>query len=293
MKYLMLKKLSKTLYIILLLILSIFMATETWGNIPKAQDDNQKINEAIDEAIDNHLADPNAHIETGEVVDNHKSASVIDHPAGSVVNDKVPPGELNQSKLSATELQVYTAFESLDGWQKSASGITNSLLSALFQTSSSINTQRKMTAEPGGIGTINSYSDDTFFQTAIKLSSSADVLVYFMTGGFEDDDTDSGFGFKIEDGVLEAIVVKSVISVRTEFTTVISGITLSDLNVYKAFFDVSEGKIYFYVNGVLKHTESTDLPTASTPTLFVYSIENTIASNKFMGVAYLLYSREI
>ena len=269
------------------------MAIDTWGNIPKAQDDNQKINEAIDEAVTDHLADSNAHIDTGESVDDHKTAVVIDHPAASVVNDKVPPGELNQSKISDTELQVYTAFESLDGWNLGAGGITNSLLSAFFQTTSSINTQRMMTAEPSGLGDINSYSDDTFFQTAVKLSSSADVLVYFMTGGFADDDSDNGFGFKIEDGQLFAIIVRAVASSRTEFTTEITGITLTNINVYKAFFDASENKIYFYVNGVLKHTEETNFPGEATPTLFFYSIENKVGVNKFMAAAYLLYSREI
>jgi len=287
------KKILKIFVVTLLIILYFIMAIDTWGNIPKAQDDNQKINEAIDEAIDSHLADSNAHIDTGESVNAHKSATIIDHPAGSVVNDKVPPGELNQSKLSNTELQVYTAFESLDGWLGALSGVSNSLLSVLMQTGTTINTQRKITAEPGGIGSINSYSDDTFFQTAIKLSSSADILCYFMTGGFEDDDSDSGFGFKIEDGSLYAIVVKAVTSSRTEFTTEITGITSTNLNIYKAFLDSSESKIYFYVNGVLKHTESTNLPTATTPSLFFYSIENKATSNKAMAAAYLLYSREI
>ena len=119
------------------------------------------------------------------------------------------------------------------------------------------------------------------------------VISYFMTGGFEDDDTDSGFGFKVEDGVLYAIVVKPVASTRTEYTTVISGVTITDLNVYKAYFDYTESKIYFYVNGVLEHTESTNLPVDSTPTLFVYSIENKVSTNKLMANSYLLYSREI
>lgn len=269
------------------------MAIEVWGNLSKAQDNNQKINEAIDDAILNHVDDPDAHIEADQSVQNHKGAVVIDHPAGSVVNDKVPPGELNQSKLSDTELQIYTAFESLDGWDGVGAGISNSLLSVALQTSNVINTQRAIYSNPIGIGTPNPYNKNTFFQTAVKLNSSSDVLAYFMTGDFQDDDTDSNFGFKIEDGVLYALVVKAVGPTRTEFTTVISGITITNLNIYKAYFDVGEGKIYFYVNGVLEHTEETNLPTEETDTLFWYSVENKIGSNRLLAAAYLLYSREI
>lgn len=283
---------NKTGLIIIFLIL-ILMSVEVWGNLAKAQDNAQKINEGIDEAIAAHTADPDAHIEAGESINDHKVAPTIDHPAGSVLNDKVPPGEVDQSKLSDTEIQIYTAFESLDGWSKSGTGVTNTVLSVFFQTAASANDQKTLSTEPLGIGDVNTYVKDTFFQTGIKVENSGDILIYFMTGGFEDDDSDSGFGFKIEDGKLYAIIVKAVASSRTEYVTEISGITLTDMNIYKAFFDFSEGKIYFYVNGILKYTEDTNLPVDTSPTLFVYSIMTKENTSKRMGAAYFLYSREI
>ena len=269
------------------------MAEPTWGLLEKSQVDNETIEEAIDRLITAHNDDANAHIGAGKSLNTHKTQATVDHPANSIVEDKIPDGEMPQHKLSNTELQVYTAFESLDGFNKSAAGITQALLGITLNTGSTIDTQRYVNNEPTGIGDINTYDKDTFFQTAIKFTQTTDQQIFFMTGDYQDDDTDEGFGFKIEDGTLYAIVVKVVGGSRTEYKTQITGITLTNLNVYSAFFDVSESEIYFYVNGVLKHTESTNLPVQDVPVMFIYSITNTAAATKIMGVAYLLYSREI
>lgn len=270
-----------------------FMAEPNWGLLEKSQVDDETIEEAIDRLIAAHNDDADAHIGAGKSLNTHKTQETVDHPADSIVEDKIPTGEMPQRKLSNTEISVFTAFESLDGFNKSGAGITQKLLGVTLNTGAVINTQRYINNEPTGIGDINTYDKDTFFQTAIKLAQITDQEILFMTGDFQDDDSDEGFGFKIEDGTLYAIVVKKVVGARTEYKTEITGITLTNLNVYSAFFDVSESKIYFYVNGVLKHTESTNLPDQNNPVMFVYSIENTAAASKYMGIAYLFYSREI
>lgn len=62
---------------------------EVWGLMPKSQVDNQTIEEAIAAAIVDHESDEEAHLGAGESLAAHKSYEKIDHPAGSVVSDKV------------------------------------------------------------------------------------------------------------------------------------------------------------------------------------------------------------
>src|SRR5690606_2818247 len=82
------------------------MAEPLWGQLQKAQDNPQTIEEAIEAAILAHEADPTAHLGEGESLSQHKHETVIDHPAGSLVPDK----------FSFTEDYYQPLFESLDSF---------------------------------------------------------------------------------------------------------------------------------------------------------------------------------
>lgn len=60
-----------------------------WGELPKSQSDNTTIDQAIAAAIAAHEADPDAHYAAGAAIDIHRTSDVIDHPALSVVPDKI------------------------------------------------------------------------------------------------------------------------------------------------------------------------------------------------------------
>lgn len=62
---------------------------QTWEQLPKTVIDPQTIEEAIDEAISIHNGDAESHMSTGEAIENHRDNDVLDHPAESVVNDKM------------------------------------------------------------------------------------------------------------------------------------------------------------------------------------------------------------
>jgi hypothetical protein len=81
------------------------MGLQTWSGLQKDSTDDQTIAQAIQEAIDNHNADPEAHGEPGEALYLHKTDDVIDHPKGSVKGDKI----------SDTEIIFDIPFQSLDG----------------------------------------------------------------------------------------------------------------------------------------------------------------------------------
>ncbi len=65
------------------------MATPVWGNLGKSQIDNETIEEAIARLIQAHEDDPDAHIETGESLQSHKAAAIIDHLAARIIADKI------------------------------------------------------------------------------------------------------------------------------------------------------------------------------------------------------------
>lgn len=65
------------------------MAITTWENLPKNPLDPTVISQAIDEAIDAHELDPEAHLGEGESLQSHRASEIIDHRAESVVNDKI------------------------------------------------------------------------------------------------------------------------------------------------------------------------------------------------------------
>jgi len=82
------------------------MTLPLWGNQEKAQEDNEKIEEAIARMIAEHNADSEAHLGSGQSLDAHKKEKVIDHGAGSVYADK----------YAMKELCFETEFEGLGGF---------------------------------------------------------------------------------------------------------------------------------------------------------------------------------
>ena len=65
------------------------MPIATWSGLQKSSTDDETIEEAIARLIGDHNSDPTAHRGAGESLDLHKTADVIDHPAYSVLNDKL------------------------------------------------------------------------------------------------------------------------------------------------------------------------------------------------------------
>jgi hypothetical protein len=66
------------------------MSLPLWGLMQKSQEDPRTIEEVIADMIVEHEEDPTAHLGEGESLQAHKSDSIIDHPAQSVVLDKTP-----------------------------------------------------------------------------------------------------------------------------------------------------------------------------------------------------------
>lgn len=59
-----------------------------WGNLPKSQSDSETIEECIARLIAEHNNKTTAHSDPGQSLDLHRKDTIIDHPAGSIKNDK-------------------------------------------------------------------------------------------------------------------------------------------------------------------------------------------------------------
>lgn len=65
------------------------MSVQTWGSLPKTQDNAQTVDQQIDAKIADHEADPSAHLGEDEALTSHRASEIIDHVAKSIVNDKI------------------------------------------------------------------------------------------------------------------------------------------------------------------------------------------------------------
>lgn len=67
------------------------MGLPIWGDLDRAVNDATKIDEAIATAIAAHNSDSESHLGADESLETHRGSDIIDHPAESVVNDKIKP----------------------------------------------------------------------------------------------------------------------------------------------------------------------------------------------------------
>lgn len=65
------------------------MSKPVWNDLHKTLDDQTTIEEAIAAAISTHNDDPQAHLDVNQAVEVHRDTNIADHPAESVLNDKI------------------------------------------------------------------------------------------------------------------------------------------------------------------------------------------------------------
>jgi hypothetical protein len=78
----------KIKYAIIFILIFIYMTTILWGNLPMSQDDNRTIAEYVADMIAEHNESADSHNLPNQSLYVHKANDIIDHPAGSVKNDK-------------------------------------------------------------------------------------------------------------------------------------------------------------------------------------------------------------
>lgn len=224
------------------------MTVTVWGELPKAQDNNQTISQAINAAIAAHEADPQAHLGTGESLETHRANDVIDHPAGSVLADKI----------TTTEWQLNTIFESLDAWSTIGTVSNSDLTGAqLYVEYGDVDTSR-IYSNPQIV--TNFFDKDVFILTQYwaKFDLSTSDFNAWMgmltnyTSGTE------GFGFQIRDGALYAHVRGG----STTTDELLTGFDLGVAHIYRAQYSPQEENVVFYIDGEAIATIPTPAGTA-------------------------------
>jgi hypothetical protein len=247
------------------------MANPLWGELEKAQDNNQTIVQAIAQAIAEHEADPEAHLGDGESLSMHKHETIIDHPQGSVLGDK----------YTNREFTISPTFESVSqGYAVSGSGVNYSLAGLRFETGGTINTTRYLRASGQYSPAYYDNEKETTFQYTAQMLDTADYTAYGIAGADGNLEIGPGIGFKFINNALYAVeIYVDGSSDPQEVTDLITGVTLTDKNLYRVHLD-TDGVITFFVNGEevasWTRTTSSDFGLA----LFSFQIKNTASANK-------------
>lgn len=245
-----------------------------WGNLAKAANDTQRIEEAIQDYVELHNENVNAHQVYGSSLYMHRIEEELDHKLGSI----------DFKYLSLSKIFSIFNFESFDGWSTYGYLIEAGMFEGRIGTDKLDNDETYVWIETSTGTFIFDPSKNPFFQTTLEMSLSTAVEATFgfgLIGGVEEGD---GFGFKFINGTEYAYWIKD----STLYTQQISNVVTTNVNVYRAYIDYVAGEIYFYVNGELVYTATENIPTDTNPYFFHYYIKTTTASYKQMSIIDLL-----
>lgn len=264
------------------------MSLPVWGALQKAQDDSETIEEAIARLIQAHDDDANAHLDTGQSLKSHKASAIIDHLALSIVQDKIGDGEVSLEKLLAENRFIMSCFESLDGWQTGGDAIQD-FSNIKLSTTAVLNNTSAMYSAPSNWTGLD-WDKKFFWQSTVKISSTTAVQAYWGMGGTDYIGGFSSAGFYLDDGDLYVYHATDSGAGYVYTKQLITGITVTDWNTYRIIYNESAGELEFYVNGVLKHTFDSSLPTADSDEMAFYQIKTTETVIKILYTSDLLIS---
>ena len=236
-----------------------------WGNLAKSADDTERIEQSIMGYVEGHNENVNAHQLEGSALYMHRVNERIDHLDGSV----------DIKKLAADSYLILSCFEEIGHWQ-SIGNVSGSVFGAGLYTNAVTNHICEVMMWDVGSVDVMDFSKNPFFQTTVFFDQITDQVSKFGCGRHTGAATVDSFGFKVVNGTLYAWWVSN----GTEYTSEISGITLTDHNVYRAYIDSGLGKLYFYVNGELKVTVEENLPTVASEFMFFYNLRTMADARK-------------
>jgi hypothetical protein len=253
-----------------------------WGNLPKSQEDDETIEEAIDRKIEAHDDDADSHAETDQSLDVHRTEDILDHPKASVLTDKFA---LNDPLLSFN-------WDTIDAWYQYilGSGVIQEYIGCLYlETGSTTNNYNIMRATSYAEYMAIDYYASPRFATEIQLSDNTNQLIYIMAGSY----IGTGFGFKIENNKIYARSIADDNETLEEIYTI-----ENPLNWYRLRAEYTTGEsIKFYIDDVLVETITTNLPESAedpnnTDIWFNFYIKTTTTDNRIMYVRPLYLTQE-
>lgn len=222
------------------------MADPIWQNLQKSLDDPETIEQAITRIVGDHNNSPDSHLGAGQSLENHKMADIIDHPAGSVKNDKVSFGLFNydvnfidELKYSGDDAFYFTLYGVLVFQSVSGNGFYSfgrSFDSSFVKMSDS---NSKM------------YSIDASFISSSWNASSKFRFGYGF-GTFSDNDF---VGYQLEGNTLYCVALKNDGS-QYRYAIPSWNVFEKDISSYLFLFDSTKNTISWIINNNLVHEVS-------------------------------------
>lgn len=217
------------------------MSTEVWGLMPKSQIDTETVEEAITRIVGVHEADPTSHLGENESIDAHRKSEVIDHLAFSIPVDKQVIRDL-----------VYNFnFSSLDALNKIGSITLNSTDGVIFDVANPSPLESTLYFNSQYFNTLLKDDSDINFETSVFLDYTTESFYASWGLAFvESGSGDNGFSFYATNGHLYAYVKRNTTIVSSE----IVGISATISHYYRAFYNKTDEKVYFYIDDSLIKT---------------------------------------
>jgi len=265
--------------------------TTIWGLLAKSLVDNETIEQAIGRLIAVHNDDETSHLEVGQSLQSHKISEIIDHAAESIISDKILDRNITLQHLYDFGIERHSlSLESVDGWD-TGGGLSLWVGTLELDTGAVINTYRYANASTWeGVD----FTKTMVAQWRARWTSAADILAYIYCGfSHLGDPSAQAFGFKVLNGALYAYWQAGPLEESVEYTELISGITTTTYHIYRVEY-IPETSIKFYVDGVLKHTATTNLPviTWGTGAFTGLEIKNTVAASKKVLLSQVYFTAE-
>ena len=253
------------------------MSDPNWGMLSKAQDDAETVEEAIARLIAVHESDEEAHLGTGDSLQSHKAAEIIDHLAKSVLRDK----------LNFHYFTIDTIFESIDAWTFSGNYVLNGLNALEIYTAASLNS-----VSYGYLATIDNQQD----QAAYENNPNFEVRAYFpdideiisYIGPIGEAGVD-GFGFKQVDNKLYAYYADDSGVEQLEEIYTLTG---NDNLFLRCSYDYATKTHYWYINAVLEYSEVYD-HSVNPGAYVMFYVKTTDTSAKSIWLGNLHYDAEM
>jgi hypothetical protein len=246
-------------------ILLLGIMTSVWGNLAKAQDDAETIEEAIERIVAEHNAEPTAHTAEGEAIDVHRKNEVVDHPAGSVLADKA----------SFTEIVAKTQFESIDGWGNNGFytlGFPGINLYAIYGD----NVRSYLASQQDGLNSWALFSREFLYQESANVAgfdSDTKLMWGLIPGSYSPSTYYTGVGvyWYISGGNLYARVKSST----TTSDELITGVTLTTPHTYRTHYVPTDGNVYWYIDGELVATIAVPSGSFNSAWFYMHFLEET------------------
>ena len=272
------------------------MATLNWGMLEKSQVDPETIEEAIARLIAVHNADPTAHLGAGESLEAHKAEETIDHPASSVVMDKIPEGQITLAQMSYSEVQGYFVFNTVADWDFSVLAGTGAVFNQPFTVSvrgqGAGASKVVLKLESAGEGAWFERTRRYFFRAYVGAIASNNTRRFFGIGLWLPDSNAAGFAIEVRDGTAYLVVATGAVPGWTITEIELVGIDPTSAHIYEVGYDPDVPHIKVWVDGVLTLTETVIMPERNESTLFTFGIAKTIAGEHQLNCTNLLISFE-